>query len=109
MEVVVQSLSCVWFFVTPWTLSFTISLSLLKFLSIDLMMLSNHLILLLPSPLALSLSQHQYIFLKNILDIKALYTVTAIILIVLWSPIRVTVTKYLLYTNEKYILYFIYI
>ena len=46
---VVQSLSCVWFFATPWTtahqvsLSFTISLSLLKLMSIELVMPSNHL------------------------------------------------------------------
>ena len=49
--VVVQSLSHVWLFVTPWTaafqtsLSFTISLSLLKLMSIELVMPSNHLIL----------------------------------------------------------------
>ena len=58
--VVVQSLSCVQLFVTPWTaahqasLSFTISQSLLKFMSVELVMPSNHLILcrhllLLPS------------------------------------------------------------
>ena len=47
----VQSLSCVQFFVTPWTaarqasLSFTTSLSLLKLMSIELVMPSNHLIL----------------------------------------------------------------
>ena len=57
---VVQSLSCVWLFVTPWTaacqtsLSFTISQSLLKFMSIESVMPSIHLILcclllLLPS------------------------------------------------------------
>ena len=56
IRVVVQSLSCVWLFVTPWTaacqasLSFTIFWSLLKLMSIP----SNHLILhhpllLLPS------------------------------------------------------------
>ena len=51
---VVQSLSCVWLFATPWTavcqasLSFTISQSLLKLMSIELVMLSNHLILLAP-------------------------------------------------------------
>ena len=60
MHVVVQSLSCVWLFVIPWTaacqasLSFTIPQSLLKLLSIELVMPSNHLILccsrlLLPS------------------------------------------------------------
>ena len=58
--VVVQSLSGVWLFATPWTaarqasLSFTFSCSLLKLMSIELVMPSNHLILccsflLLPS------------------------------------------------------------
>ena len=52
--VVVQSLSCVQFFVTPWTaahqasLSFTISQSLLKLMSIELVMPSNHLMLCCP-------------------------------------------------------------
>ena len=50
----VQSLSCVWLFVTPWTatchssLSFTISWSLLRCMSIESVMLSNHLILCRP-------------------------------------------------------------
>jgi len=54
-----QLLSNIWLFVTPWTtvcqapLSFIVSQSLFKFLSIDLVMLSEHLILchplLLPS------------------------------------------------------------
>ena len=54
-------------FATLWTaacqasLSFTIYRSLLKFLSIELVMPSNHLILWPPSPLALS-SQHQDLF-----------------------------------------------
>ena len=58
--VVVQSLSHIWFFVTPWTaahrasLSFTISPSLLKLMSIQSVMPSKHLmfycpLLLLPS------------------------------------------------------------
>ena len=57
---IVQSLSPIWLFVTPWTaagqasLSFTISWSLLKLMSIDSVMPPNHLILcgpllLLPS------------------------------------------------------------
>ena len=56
---VVESLSCVWCFVAPWaaalqaSLSFTNSQSMLKFMSIELVMPSNHLILchplLLPS------------------------------------------------------------
>ena len=50
----VQSLSCVWLFVIPWTaarqasLSITNSQSLLKLKSIELMMTSNHLILCRP-------------------------------------------------------------
>ena len=52
--VVVQSLSRVWLFATPWTatcqasLSFTVSQSLLKFISIESVMSSNHLILCCP-------------------------------------------------------------
>ena len=52
--VVIHSLNCVQLFVTPWTaahqtsLSFTISQSLLKLTSIELVMPSNHLILCLP-------------------------------------------------------------
>ena len=52
--VVVEALSCVRLFVTPWTaarqasLSFTISQSLLKLLSVESVMPSNHLILCHP-------------------------------------------------------------
>ena len=54
--IVVQLLSCVRLFETPWTaacqtsLSFTISQSLLKFMSIEYILTSNHLILSPPSP-----------------------------------------------------------
>ena len=54
LELVVQSLSHSRLFATPWTeayqasLSFTISWSLLKFMCIELVMPSNHLILCLP-------------------------------------------------------------
>ena len=50
----VQSLSCVWLFVTPWTaarqafLSITNSRTLLKFMSIESVMPANHLILCHP-------------------------------------------------------------
>ena len=50
----VQSLSCFWLFVTPWTtecqvsLSITNSQSLPKLMSIESVMLSNHLILFCP-------------------------------------------------------------
>ena len=53
-DVVVHSLSCVQLFVTPWTaahqasLSFTISQSLLKLMSIESVMPSNNLILCRP-------------------------------------------------------------
>ena len=56
-HIVVQSLSRVWLFVTPWTsahqafLSFTISQSLLRLLSIQSVMPYNHLILCHPLPL----------------------------------------------------------
>ena len=49
--VVVQSPSCIWLFKTPWTtahqasLSFTISWSLPKFMSVEAVIPSNHLIL----------------------------------------------------------------
>ena len=54
MVVVIQSISCVWLFETPWpaahqtSLYFTISWSLLKLISIELVMPSNHLILCYP-------------------------------------------------------------
>ena len=54
LTVAVQSLSCVRLFVTPWTaacqasLAFTVSWSLLKLTSIELVMPSNHLILSCP-------------------------------------------------------------
>ena len=52
--VAIQSLSCIWLFVTPCpaarqaSLSFTISQSLLKLMSVELVILSNHLILCHP-------------------------------------------------------------
>ena len=63
--VVVQSLSRVQLFVTPWTaarqdsLSFTISWSLLKLMSIESVMPSNHLILFPSPPPAFNLSLMQ--------------------------------------------------
>ena len=67
--IVVQSLSHVLLFATPWTvacqasLSFTISQSLLKLISIESVMPSNHIVLSSLSPPAFSLSQHQGLFL----------------------------------------------
>ena len=72
MIVVAQSLSHVWLFVAPQTaacqasLSFTVSQSLLKLMSIESLMLSNHLILLPSSLFCLQsfpdLSQNQGLF-----------------------------------------------
>ena len=69
LVVVVRLLSHVLLFVTPWiaacqaSLSFTISWSLLKLMSIESVMPSNHLILCHPfSALALKPSQHQGLF-----------------------------------------------
>ena len=65
MPVIVQSLSSVGLFVTPWAaahqapLSSTISWSLLEFTSFESVMLSNPLILCCPLLFAVSLSQHQ--------------------------------------------------
>ena len=65
----VQSLSRVWLFATPWiaahqaSLSITNSQNLLKLMSIESVIPSNHLILLLfPSPPAPNPSQHQGLF-----------------------------------------------
>ena len=64
----VQSLSPVPLFVTPWAIarqssvSITNSWNLLKLMSIELVMSSNHLILLSSSSSAFSFSQHQGLF-----------------------------------------------
>ena len=62
----IQSLSCVWLFATPWTaahqasLSITNSRSLPKFMSIESVMLSNHLILCHPLLLLPSIFCHSF-------------------------------------------------
>ena len=64
----IQSLSCVQLFGSPWTaahqasLSIANSQSLLKLMSIELVMPSNHHPLSSPFPPAFSLSQHQGLF-----------------------------------------------
>ena len=69
--IVVNLLSHVWLFVTPWTaacqasLSFIISQSLLKLMSIELMMSSNHLILCHPPFLLLSIFFNIRVFSKE--------------------------------------------
>ena len=70
----IQSLSHVCLFATTWAaacqtaLSITNSQSLLKFMSIELVIPSNHLIL--SSPSAFDLSQHQGLFSESILHIR---------------------------------------
>ena len=76
--VVVQSLSRVQFFATPSTaarqssLSFSVSQSLLKLMSIESVMPSHHLILTPPSPPAFNLSQHQVFSNESISEVKSL-------------------------------------
>ena len=72
----VQLLSHVWLFATPWTaacqasLSITNFWSLLRLMSIELVMPSNHLILCCRLPPAFNLSQHQGLFNESILRIR---------------------------------------
>ena len=67
--IVVHLLSHIQLFAIPWdtacqaSLSLTIFCSLLKLISVELVILSNHLILCLPpSPPSFNLSQHQNLF-----------------------------------------------
>ena len=68
MSIVVQSLSHVWLFATPWiaacqvSVSFTVSRCLIKLTAIESVMPSNYLILSSPSPPAFNLFQHQGLF-----------------------------------------------
>ena len=74
----VHSLSCVWLFATPWTaaqqasLSIINSPSVLKLMSIELVMLSNYLLhpLLSPSPPAFNLPQHRVFSNESVLSIR---------------------------------------
>ena len=69
-------LSCVQLFVTPWTaacqasLFHTISRSLPKFMSVELVMLSNHLILCCPLLLLLSISPNIRVFTNDSVHIR---------------------------------------
>ena len=71
VKFVVQSLSCVWLFATPWTaacqasLSFNISQSLLNLMSIESVMPSNHLILCCPLLITPSIFTSTGSFLAN--------------------------------------------
>ena len=73
VNIVVQPLSHAQLFVTPWTaahqasLSFTISCSLFKFMFIESVMLSNHLILCCPLLLLLSIFPSSGSFLTSLL------------------------------------------
>ena len=74
-KAVVQPLSHVWLFATPWTaapqasMSFTSSWSLLQFISTELVMPSNSHPLLPPSP-AFNLFQHQVFYCESALCIR---------------------------------------
>ena len=73
----IQSLSRIWLFVTPWTaarqasLPVTISQSLLRLMSIESVMPSNHLILCLPLPLLSSIFPSIRVFsIESVLHIR---------------------------------------
>ena len=89
---VVQSLSHVWLFTTPWTaarqasLFFTISQSLLKLMSIESVMPSNHLVLCHPLLLLPSTFTSIRIFSgESSLCISCVYEFT--LLVIFWSRI----------------------
>ena len=75
-QIVFQLLSPVWLFATPYiatcqaSLSFIISWSLFRFMSIESGSLSNHFVLLPSSPFAFSLSQHQLLSSESTLCIR---------------------------------------
>ena len=101
---VVQLLSCVQIFAIPWTaarqasLSFTNSQSLLKLMSIELVMLSNPSHPLPPSfPFAVSLSQHQgfspmsWLFVSGSQSIEALASASVFPMSIQgWFPLGLT-------------------
>ena len=102
--VVVQLLSCVWLFVASWiealqaSLSFTISWSLFKFMSIESVMPSNHLILcnpfLLPPSIftSIKVSSKSRLFASGGQSIGA--SASALVLPVIiqdWFPLGLTV------------------
>ena len=76
LSLAVQSLSCVQLFATPWTaapqtfLSFTISWTLLKLMSIESVMPSNHLILCCPLLLLPSVFANIKVFSESALHIR---------------------------------------
>ena len=98
----VQSLSCVWLFVTPWTaacqasLSFTISWSLLKLISIKKVMLSYHLILCYPHLLPLIFPSIRVFLMSRLFtsggrSIKASASTSVLLMnIQHWFPFRLT-------------------
>ena len=103
--VVVQLLSCVWLYATPWTavcqasLSFTISWSLLKLMSIELMMSSSHLtlchpLLLLPSIFpSIQTTLHATLRVCRFLKRQVRWTVTPICLRIFHSLFWFTQSK----------------
>ena len=101
--VVVRSPNCVWLFMTPWIaacqafLPFTNSWSLAKFMSIELVMPSNHLILFCPYLLLPSISSSIRVFPLNQLFISGGQSIGASALASVlsmsiqgWFPLRLT-------------------
>ena len=106
----VQWFSCVWLFVTPWTaarqtsLSITNSLSLLKLMSIELVMPSNHLILchplLLPPSIFLSIRVFSSVLALRIRWPKYwsfIFSISPLMNIQGWLPVGLTGLIFLLF------------
>ena len=98
--IVAQSLSRVWLFATPWTsachasLSFTISQSLLRFMSLESVMLSNHLTLCHPLLLLASIFPSIKVFPMSYLFASGGQSITASSVLPMtiqdWFPLGLT-------------------
>ena len=92
----VQLLSHIWLWATTWTvtqafLSFTISRSLLKLMSIESVMPSNQLILCCPLSSYLNLSQHQGLFVPGVQSIGVSISASLLsVNIQEWFPLGLT-------------------
>ena len=113
---VVQLLSYVSFFVTPWTvahqalLSSTISQSLLRFMSIKLVMLSNHLILCCPLLLCLQSFPasesfpKSWLFTSDVQNIGASASASVFSMNIQWILISMNIQWILISMNIQWIL-----
>ena len=98
--VVVQSLSRVGLFATPWTaafqvsLSFPISRSLLKLMSLELVMPSNHLVLCCPLLLLPSIFPSLRVFSKESSPMPQFKNINSSVLSLLYGPTLTSIRDY---------------